>query len=127
LKISSTVSSDIFWDVPSDSWYADAVVSAASAGLIVGYDGYFRPDDFITREEMAVVIAKAYSYLGKEANRGKISMFSDIDEISSWAKDYVDQAASAGLVSGVTATTFSPQENTTRAQVTSLIKRLLEN
>ena len=127
LKISSTVSADTFRDVPSDSWYAGAVVSAASAGLIVGYDGYFRPDDLITREEMAVVIAKAYSYLGKEAKRGKISMFSDAEEISPWAKDYVDQAASAGLVSGVTATTFAPKENTTRAQVTSLIKRLLEN
>ena len=125
LGISAAAGSVEFEDVAQDSWYAGPVMAAAAAGLITGYEGEFRPDDLITREEMAVVIVKAYQYLGKETSRGGISKFSDREEISLWAEEYVDQAASAELISGVSATRFAPHENATRAQVASLVKRLL--
>ncbi len=126
LRLSSANDNAIFTDVASDDWYADEVAAAAAAGLIVGYDGKFRPNDTITREEMAVVIMKAYKFLGKSPLTGKIDQFADKDSISAWAVDYVDQAVSSGLISGMTANTFAPGENATRAQVASLIKRLLD-
>ena len=93
--------------------------------MIVGYDGAFRPNDTITREEMAVVIMKAYQFLGNAPLKGKLSQFADKDTISQWAVDYVDGAVSSGLISGMSDDTFAPKENATRAQVASLIKRLL--
>ncbi len=126
LKLSAANNDGVFKDVPTDAWYADEVAAAAASGLIVGYNGNFRPDDTITREEMAVVIMKAYKFLGKSPLNGKIDQFADKDSISAWAVEYVDQAVSSGLISGMTANTFAPSENATRAQVTSLIKRLLD-
>ncbi|MBE7043049.1 MAG: S-layer homology domain-containing protein [Ruminococcaceae bacterium] len=127
LNLTSANSDTVFVDVRTDAWYAKEVAAAAAVGLIVGYDGYFRPDDMITREEMAVVIMKVYDYLGKAPSTGKIEQFADKESISTWAYDYVDQAVSSNLISGMTFETFAPSENATRAQVTSLIKRLLNN
>ena len=115
-----------FMDVQTGGWYAPYVNAAANAGLIVGYDGYFRPDDLITREEMAVIIAKAYAFRGGKAAAGSIGKFADIADISDWARSYVDTVTSAGLISGMTEDTFVPQDNATRAQAVSLLKRLLD-
>ena len=127
LKLSAANDDAVFADVSSDAWYADEVAAAAAAGLVVGYDGKFRPEDTITREEMAVVIMKAYAFLGKSPLSGQLDKFVDKDAISDWAVSYVDQAVSSGLISGMTSNTFAPAENATRAQVTSLIKRLLNS
>ena len=115
-----------FFDVADGAWYASSVNAAANAGIIAGYGGAFRPDDRITREEMAVVIAKAYQYRDGEAASGSIGKFSDIDQISDWAVTSVDTATSAGLIAGMTADTFAPQEYTTRAQTAVIISRLLK-
>ncbi len=115
-----------FRDVAEGAWYASSVNAAAAAGLITGYDGAFRPEDLITREEMAVIIAKAYTFLGKTAEKGGIDKFADAGSISDWAKDSVDLAATAGLISGVTESEFRPRENATRAQCVSILARLLK-
>lgn len=116
-----------FADVDAGAWYAEEVAAAAAVGLLNGYEGYFRPEDHITREEMSVVIVKAYQFIGKATVTGQISRYHDSKDISTWALSYADQAVSSGLMSGITDTFFAPQENATRAQVTSLIKRLLNS
>ncbi len=115
-----------FSDVASGAWYEQPVNAAASAGLLQGYGGYFRPEDLITREEMAVVVVKALLFQKKETVRGQLDRFADRGEIAEWAADYVDQAVSVGLISGLTADTFAPKENATRAQAASLLRRLLD-
>ena len=115
-----------FADVSADAWYYASVNAAANAGIITGFDGLFRPDDLITREEMAVILGKVYDFSGKNAGRGGIDRFADKDAISEWAYTYVDEAATAGLISGMTYDTFVPQENATRAQAAAVIKRLLD-
>ena len=116
-----------FEDVRGDEWYVSYVNAAAEAGLIIGYDGYFRPDEVITREEMAVIVVKAGTLLGKALEeRGGNDRFVDKDDIASWANESVDIAASNGLISGMTPDRFAPHENTTRAQAVSVIKRLLD-
>ena len=115
-----------FSDIPEGDWYAPSVNAAANAGLITGYGGFFRPDDRITREEMAVVLAKAYQFRGGEATGGSIHKFSDIAQISEWAADAVDLTTSAGLIAGMTTDTFAPQEYATRAQAAAILSRLLD-
>lgn len=125
LGLKSTVSAG-FKDVDPYGWYASFVNAAASAGLISGYDGYFRPDDVITREEMAVIVAKAYVFLGHDAAAGGIAKFSDAGDISDWAYQSVDTATTAGLISGIAPDLFLPKEHATRAECASLLKRLLD-
>lgn len=114
-----------FLDIEPGVWYESIVNAAANAGLMQGYEGYFRPEDLITREEMAVVIAKAYDRSGKEPLTGGLAAFIDREEIAPWAREFVDRAA-AGLISGVSDGRFAPLENATRAQAASLLKRLLD-
>lgn len=114
-----------FTDVAEGAWYAESIKIAAYAGLIQGYEGQFRPEDTITREEMAVVIAKGYQFLGHTAEKGAINRFTDQSEIAGWARDSVDIAATAGIISGMDDGRFAPGENATRAQASSMIQRLL--
>ena len=116
-----------FADVTADEWFSQSVNAAAAAGLIVGSDGMFRPMDSITREEMAVIIVKAYYYMGKVSANGGIDKFSDRDQISQWAQKSVDVAASTGLISGITTDIFDPQGSATRAQATAILRRLLDH
>lgn len=122
----STGNSAGFKDVEPGLWYTQYINAASSVGLISGYEGYFRPDDSITREEMAVIIAKTYAFLGKTKQSGGIAKFSDAANISDWAFESVDTAATAGLISGNTDGTFCPQGNATRAECTSLVNRILD-
>ena len=125
LKLNSNTPAG-FSDVGNGEWHYPYVNAAANAGLIAGYDGQFRPDDPITREEMAVIIARTYSFLGHTPQSGSAERFSDRDDISDWAYPSVDTATSAGLIAGMTVDTFVPQENATRAQAASILKRLLD-
>ncbi len=125
LKLTLETTND-FTDVKADDWFAPYVGAAAKAGIIVGSDGKFRPNDTITREEMAVIIVKAYTYLGGKGANGAIDNFSDKAQISDWAKAYVDSAASAGLISGMGDGTFGPKANATRAQAASLVYRVIK-
>ena len=79
-----------------------------------------------TRQEMAVIIVNAYSYLEKQGANGGIDKFTDKAEIADWAKAAVDTASSVGLISGMGDGTFAPNANATRAQATSIVKRLLD-
>ena len=74
---------------------------------------------------MAVIIAKAYQFRGGAVVKGGLDKFADKNEISDWAQDSVDLVTSAGLVSGMTPTTFVAKANATRAQAASLLRRLL--
>lgn len=113
-------------DVANEAWYSPAVNAAANVGLVVGYDGWFRPDDPISREEIAVIMAKAYVFAGGNLESGAIVKFADIDDISDWAYVYVDSVTTVGLFAGMTPNTFVPQENATRAECASVIRRLLD-
>lgn len=115
-----------FSDVGPDDWFYPYVNAAANAGLIVGSDGYFRPDDLITREEMAVIVAKAYMYAGKEAASGGIDKFTDKETIAQWAYSSVDTVTSAGLIAGITPNTFGASASATRAQAVAILHRLLD-
>lgn len=124
LRLTATNQQSVFEDVPSNAWYANEV--AAAAGLITGYERYFRPEDLITREEMAVIVVKAYVFSGKTPASGTLDMFADRTDISDWAVSFAEQAAGTGLIRGITANTFAPHDIATRAQATSILKRLLD-
>lgn len=113
-----------FADVSQKDWYAGEIASIVNAGIMQGASGYFRPNDSITREEMAKVVVEAHETLNGEIVPGKIQ-FSDADKISGWAAEYIEKAVSAGLMKGMDETTFAPREYSTRAQAAVVIWRIL--
>ena len=121
-------SSGRFHDVASGSWYAGYVEAAYSTGIVAGLsDSRFAPDANITREQMAVMMARAYKFsAARELAAENPVSFADAGQISAWAAQDVDQASSAGIINGMTEDTFAPDKKASRAQGIVMLKRLLE-
>ncbi|WPD19665.1 SpoIID/LytB domain-containing protein [Thermaerobacter composti] len=111
--------SGTFKDVRTDDWYAGQVAAAVKAGYIKGYpDGTFKPDRKITRNEMAVALAKAM-----QLPAGGSLTFKDRDAIPAWARSSVAAAVAAGYLSGYPDGTFRGNHSATRAEMATIVDR----
>ena len=112
-----------FTDVAKGQWYADGVAWASANGVVSGYpDGSFRPNDTITREQMAAILYQYARIQGKlDDSRADLSIFSDLDSLSAYAKEPMSWAVAQGLFSGVSADTLAPGGSTTRAQAAVIL------
>ncbi|MFV0441927.1 MAG: S-layer homology domain-containing protein [Lachnospirales bacterium] len=114
-----------FDDVPSNAWYANSVGWAANAGVINGTgDGNFRPNDDITREQLAVMMYNYTNYAGLDTSGYGSSSFSDSSDISFWATDAMDWAVSNGILQGNN-NNLNPKDNATRAEVAAVVERFI--
>lgn len=119
-----------FQDVRSGSVTSAYIGAAAEAGIITGNtDGTFKPDRPITREQMALMMVRAMNYGGNTVSLQSsaattLSKFKDSNKIQS--KDSVAKAVQEGIIQGMTARTFEPQGNATRAQAAVMLKRVLD-
>lgn len=119
-------SRDEFWsetneysDVSGDQWFNNAISTLANAGILTGYpDGTFRPNANITRAELAVIAAKF-----DDLTSGT-SKLTDIE--GHWAEDYINSAYNKGWVSGYPDGSYMPDNAITRAEVVTLVNRVLE-
>lgn len=117
-----------FSDVNEGQWFAGAVAAAYAAGLVNGKSATsFAPQATITREEMAIMIVKAYEFkFGAEAAVGSDPSFVDAESISSWAKDAVQMAEQLGIMQGRGEGRFVPKGSVTRAESAQVIIKLLQ-
>ncbi|GAE90750.1 S-layer homology domain-containing protein [Acetivibrio straminisolvens] len=118
-----------FNDVDEKDWYYKSVSAAAAFGIIVGRpDGSFAPDESITRQDMAVVIAKFLEKgHGKDAETlAKNVVFADSSNISGYALNSVAAVTSQGLMVGKPGNMFDPKGLTTRAEAVTVICKLLK-
>ena len=120
-----------FTDVPSGTWYTDAVVWAAANGIVEGYGGgKCGPTDDITRQQLATILYRYAEYKGYDVSVGEdtnILSYEDYAEISDWAKPAMQWACGAGLINGRTESTLVPQGNASRAETATIIMRFMEN
>ncbi len=95
-------------------WAKEHVMELAKLGIVSGYtDGSIKPNDNITRAEMAVIVVKAVSLEpAKEINLD----FKDKDEIPNWAAGYIQTAVDSGIITGYEDNTFKPSKNLTREE-----------
>lgn len=108
-----------YTDVSRTDWFNNAISTLSNAGIVTGYaDGTFRPDQPITRGEMAKIIAN-FARLG-----GATKSFTDLS--GHWAKSYVELAAGNGWIAGYPDGTFRPDQKITRAETVTMINRVLE-
>ena len=106
-------------DVNRGDWFNNAISTLSNAGIVTGYnDGTFRPNQPITRGEMAKIIAN-FANLSKG---GKT--FSDLS--GHWSKTYVELAAGNGWIAGYPDGSFRPDQKITRAETVTMINRVLE-
>lgn len=115
----STPASVTLTDIAGNWAYAN-IEKLVSLGAITGYpDGTFRPDDDITRAEFVTVLVKALKLAPKNG-----PVFTDT--LDSWAKSYISTAAAYGIVDGLDATHFGPNDLVTREQMTAMALRAVD-
>lgn len=116
----------IFSDVFPGEWFAGVVQTVVDFEIAAGMgEGVFSPNTPITREQIALMCARAAKRAGREFAAGKAASFADSDKISPWAADAISRAAGAGIILGDEKGFFEPGRNATRAEAAAIIKRML--
>ncbi|MDG0794910.1 S-layer homology domain-containing protein [Cohnella ginsengisoli] len=112
-----------FADVAPGVWYFDAVMTAKSKGLIGGVTTTsFKPNDAISRQDLAVVLARAFKLDGS----GSKTAFSDQGQISGYALASVRAVYDKGLLKGTSGTAFDPKAKVTREMAAVIASNLLK-
>lgn len=109
-----------FTDVPADAWYGNAVRTLASLGVIKGIgDDQFAPNRTITRAEFTVIAMRFANVSADVTNP-----FTDI-ATNDWYYTAVTSAVSYGWINGYSDGSFRPQATITRAEVVTIVNRML--
>jgi 2',3'-cyclic-nucleotide 2'-phosphodiesterase (5'-nucleotidase family) len=127
LKLPATEEKTPFTDLPA--WAADDVAKAYAAGLVKGItETKLDPSKTLSREEMIVMLVRAYEYhLEGKVDSSETPDYKDMNQVSSWAKEFVNIAVEQGLINGKTATTIAPKDATIRAEGAAVIHKLLKS
>ena len=124
----STGASSLYDDVRTGSWYNDIVATARELGLLDFIGGTnFKPDQALTREEMAsmlaAVIAREHASLAKQ--QANLDHYKDAGDIDAAYLEDVRIVVQLNLMTGTSAHTFSPEGQSTRAQAAAVLVRTL--
>ena len=112
---------ETFDDVERADWFYEAVKTLYNAGIVRGFGGSFNPNDSVSREELATMAARFEGLRITDAQ----SMFSDVER-GNWSTPYIHASANRGWIVGYPDGTFRPNNSISRAEVVTLINRVLE-
>ena len=111
-----------FTDVKSSDYYYDAVLWAYANSVVNGTGrSTFSPKKNVTREQLAAIL---YRYSGTPTTSGRLTSFTDADNVSSYATNAMKWAVGAGIITG-SGSKLDPQGSATRAQVAAMLHRYL--
>ena len=117
-----------FADVPGDAYFAGAVDWAAGQGIVTGTGDGFAPDANVTREQLAVFLCRYLKAVGVETGTasGGIGGYADGAAVSNWARESMEWAVGAGIITGRDSGALDPAGTATRAEVAVMLQRLVE-
>ena len=111
-----------FSDVAPSAWYAAYEVAAVQAGIVEGLTPTtFGPDRTLTREQMAVLLARALRF-----SQTSLLHFNDAASVDAWAAAGVEEAVAAGYLDGFPDGSFRPLDIATRARAAAVLARVHE-
>jgi len=112
-----------FNDVNSAQWFYNAMAKAVNMKVFVGDDqNCLNPSKPITRQEAAIVIAKAFELSAENGNA--LDKFADKAEVSPWAAPFLAALVDNGYMAGDTAGKLNPQGNITRAEFAQIMSNI---
>lgn len=120
-------SNNVYIDIDDNMWYADAIKWANDSGVVNGIgENKFAPNDTVTREQLATILARYSAYKGlDDGARADLTAYADNDKISQYAIDPMQWAVQNDIIRGMTATTLSPVGTATRAEIATMINRYI--
>lgn len=116
-----------FNDVDSGTYYAEAVRWAASEKVAEGTTAEtFAPDAAVTRAQMVTMLYRFAKAQGMDTTQGGMAIreFDDFDAVPAYALEAMDWAVNAGVLKGDN-NRLLPQDNCTRAQIVTMLYRVL--
>lgn len=115
-----------FTDVKLDDWFYSSMSKAVAMGAFNGSDGKLNPNNYITRQEAFVVLARVFSLnLDKNIDMTVLDGFKDGNKISDWARTSVAAIVSNGYVAGANGY-INPLNNISRAEFAVVMDRLVK-
>ncbi|NLY42857.1 MAG: hypothetical protein GX066_02575 [Clostridiaceae bacterium] len=130
LGLSAEIDSN-FADVKSTDYFYNEVGIAKKLGIVKGIgDNKFNPNEYITRQDMMVMIANALKVAGKistTGTAGDLKPYKDASEVSGYAVEAVATLIKEGIIKGNDDNTINPLGNATRAEVGVIIYRIYNN
>lgn len=116
-----------FSDVSSSDWFYTAVTIGSAKGYITGYpEGDFKPDNLISRQDMALIISRVIKVNDINLSKGEEKTFVDEGGISDYAFDAVKEVQKYGIINGYDDGTFMPANNATRAEGAKMINSVYQ-
>lgn len=116
-----------FPDIPEHMWYTGAVLWAADTGVVSGYshNGFFGPDDPVTREQLAVMMYRYADFKGYDTgNPEDLSHYIDASQVNEYAEEAFRWAVGNGIISGKdNGTKLDPGGYAVRAECAAIIER----
>lgn len=114
-------SSEPFTDLNDVEWAKESILKLYTDGIVKGKaDGYFAPNDPITREEFTAMLVRCFKLDGSS----EVS-FSDIPG-GAWYEEYVSAAAANGIISGISENQFGVGMNLTREDCAVMCSRIID-
>lgn len=116
-----TAAENTFSDL-GENWYTQSLLHLAAAGVLEGAEGRIRPGDPLTRQEAAVILARAFQV----EEDGAALPFSDKADVAPWAAGAVSALAGAGYIQGCDGA-FDPAGNVTRASLVTILDNMVSD
>ena len=116
-----------FTDVPANEFYTAPVVWAVENNITNGVSAsLFAPGKQLTRQELVTFLYRFAKYMQYDVTKtADLSTYTDLNKVQPYAVDAFKWAVASGVVNGTSATTLSPENATTRAQICIMVQRLL--
>lgn len=134
VKVDETIGTDkdamsykSFSDVESGAYYGKAVAWAKAAGVVNGYgDGTFKPEQDVTRQEFAKMLANYAQKYGtyQAGDASSLANYADGSAVDSWATDSVAWAVEQGYM-GKDTDTLAPANSIIRAEAAAMVARYI--
>ena len=115
LDIETPQKAAIYSDVSENDWFYPYVASVSSAGIMTGDGNLWRPEDGVTREEAVTSFIRLLG-ISEEYE----ASFADKNDISDWARPYIDTAASNGIIAD-SGDNFRPRDIITRGELADIL------
>ena len=112
----------------TQKWYQDAVLWAVQNNITKGRSATtFAPDAAVTRAELVTFLMRYAQFKGANVSgRDDLKQFNDRGDVPAWALDAMQWAVKEGIVSGMTPTTLVPGGASTRAQLATVLSRMMQ-
>jgi len=118
-----------FTDVPSGKWFSDGVNWAASKGIVAGYEnGEYGPEDPITREQFAAIMARYAKFKSYDTAVGAdiLDGYRDGQKVSGWARESLAWTCAMKIIYGKGSGILDPQGEATRAEAAAILIRFID-